>query len=44
MTDGAGVSQRLPDGGKEGSMAEDGLSALRPQTNLSDCVTFNRRQ
>ncbi len=32
--DGAGVSQRLPGGGKEGSMAEDGLSALRPQPIL----------
>lgn len=40
MTDGAGVSQRLPGGGKEGSMAEDGLSALRPQTILFDRVTL----
>lgn len=35
MRDGAGVSQRLPeDGGKEGAMAEDGLSALRPHPTL----------
>jgi hypothetical protein len=35
MRDGAGVSQRLPDnGGKEGAVAEDGLSALSPTTFL----------